>query len=462
MFAPKGWGKRWALLIGGDYAVCICAAYWAFARTGAFDFGLARPAHYQAGASVLAGTHLTTLYFRDLYQIDRRRTRAWVASAVLTASANAAVVVAVVAFMVSIVDYGRRFYIVYMLVSTSLLVVWRVAVTRAIFDRTRVGVMVWGCTEHAPRLAQEVERLRHLGYRFLGFASWDEGVNHRVGPAQPASYPIQPVSSIADLTRRFKPDILVLLDDGSRLPDTSELVKCRAHGVDVLDFETFCERNTGRLPLPFVRESWLLYAPGFADPRWQRLLKRGFDIIAAAALAIITLPLSLAVAIAIKLDSAGPVFYAQDRVGLDGRRFRVRKFRSMCLNAERNGAPVWASTADPRATRVGRLIRRLHIDELPQLLAVVRGEMSLVGPRPERPELVAQLREALPYYDYRHLVRPGLTGWAQVCCPYGASVDDAREKLCYDLYYIKNWSLVFELQIILQTVKVVIFGRGAR
>jgi lipopolysaccharide/colanic/teichoic acid biosynthesis glycosyltransferase len=134
----------------------------------------------------------------------------------------------------------------------------------------------------------------------------------------------------------------------------------------------------------------------------------------------------------------------------------------MCLNAERNGAPVWASTADPRATRVGRLIRRLHIDELPQLLAVVRGEMSLVGPRPERPELVAQLREALPYYDYRHLVRPGLTGWAQVCCPYGASVDDAREKLCYDLYYIKNWSLVFELQIILQTVKVVIFGRGAR
>ncbi len=463
MFAPKGLGKRWALLIGGDLAVSTWAAYYAFGATAQSDFSFPSPENYHLAALTLTTIYLTTFYFQDLYQITQRRTRAWVASSVLTASAKAAVLVAIVTFAVPGFDYGRRFYIAYVLSSSTVLLLWRVAVNRMIFDRLSIGVMALGFTEYAPLLAQEAERLGHLGFRFLGFASYADGANRNLIPvAAPRSYPIQQVSSIDDLTRRFNPNILVLLGDGAHAPSVRELVKCRAHGIQVFDFETFYELTTGKLPLPFVRESWLLYAPGFAGSPWQRLIERGLDIAAAMIIGLVTMPVSIVAAIAIKLDSAGPVFYAQDRVGLDGRVFRVRKFRSMRRDAERNSGAVWASAEDPRVTRVGRVLRKLRIDELPQLLNVVRGDMSLVGPRPERPEIVARLSEEIPYYDYRHFVRPGLTGWAQVCYPYGASVQDAREKLCYDLYYVKNWSLFFDLQIVLQTVKVVIFGRGAR
>ena len=461
MFAPKGLGRRWALLIGGDVAISTWAAYYAFGENGQIGLSFPSPEHYHLAALTLTTMYLGLFYFQDLYEITRRRTRAWVATSVLTASAKATVLVAIVAFAIPAFDYGRRFYLVYMLSSSTVLLLWRVAVNRLIFDRLSIGVMAFGFAEYAPLLAEEAERLGQLGWRFLGFASYADGASRSlIAGAQP--HTIHQVSSIDDLTRRFNPNILVLLGDGDHAPSVRELVKCRSRGIQVFDFETFYELTTGKLPLPFVRESWLLYAPGFAGSHWQRLIERGLDIVAALALALATLPLSLATAIAIKLDSEGPVFYSQDRVGLDGAVFRVRKFRSMRQDAERTSGAVWASAEDPRITRVGRVIRKLRIDELPQLLNVLRGDMSLVGPRPERPEIVARLSEEIAYYDYRHFVRPGITGWAQVCYPYGASVGDAREKLCYDLYYIKNWSLFFDLQIILQTVKVVIFGRGAR
>jgi len=179
-------------------------------------------------------------------------------------------------------------------------------------------------------------------------------------------------------------------------------------------------------------------------------------------LLVLTLPIALIAAIAVKLDSPGPIFYQQDRLGMGGQVFRIFKFRSMRVDAESSTGAAWATPRDPRVTHVGRLMRLLRIDELPQLFNVIRGDMSLVGPRPERPEIVARLVPTIPLYNHRHTMRPGITGWAQICYQYGATVEDAREKLCYDLYYIKNWSLFLDLQIMLQTMKVVLYGRGAR
>jgi exopolysaccharide biosynthesis polyprenyl glycosylphosphotransferase len=206
----------------------------------------------------------------------------------------------------------------------------------------------------------------------------------------------------------------------------------------------------------------LVFAPGFIRSPSRTLFKRLVDIIGAVMIGVLSLPISVIAAIAIKLESPGPVLYSQDRVGLRNRVFRVYKFRSMRDGAEESTGPVWAAQNDPRATHVGRILRRLRLDELPQLFNVLRGDMSLVGPRPERPELVRELAQALPLYDYRHCVRPGLTGWAQISSPYGASVEDSREKLSFDVYYVKNWSLAFDLQIMIETFKVMMLGRGAR
>ena len=233
-------------------------------------------------------------------------------------------------------------------------------------------------------------------------------------------------------------------------------------GIGVNDCESFYELITGKLPVTELRHTWLVFAPGFTRRRWSLAAKRLTDIVSGCALLLLTSPISLITAIAVKLDSPGPVFYQQDRVGLGGLVFRIFKFRSMYVDAEAKTGAIWAAQRDPRVTAVGRFIRRMRIDELPQLMNVIRGEMSLAGPRPERPEMVANLSRTIPLYSHRHSMRPGLTGWAQVCYPYGATVEDATEKLGYDLYYIKNWSLLLDLQIILQTMKVVLYGRGAR
>jgi exopolysaccharide biosynthesis polyprenyl glycosylphosphotransferase len=233
------------------------------------------------------------------------------------------------------------------------------------------------------------------------------------------------------------------------------------------DSASFYERLTGKISMQQMRPSGLIFSVNASQsrPAWRvNLTRRGrrlFDLALAAAGLVLAAPLMLLTALAIKLDSRGPVFYTQERVGLHNRNFRIIKFRSMHPDAEKDGA-VWARERDPRVTRVGRIIRKLRIDEAPQFINVLRGEMSLIGPRPERPVFVAQLEREIPYYSQRHLVKPGITGWAQVCYPYGASLADAREKLQYDLYYIKNQSLVLNAIILLETARIVLFGRLSR
>jgi sugar transferase (PEP-CTERM system associated) len=261
--------------------------------------------------------------------------------------------------------------------------------------------------------------------------------------------------------RSHASEIVVALEDRRGLP-VSQLLRCKTDGIHVIDYQTFCERETCRLDLDELKPSWLIFGSGFARGFFTDLLKRGFDITVSSALLLITLPFTILTAILVKLESRGPVLYRQERVGLHGKTFMVLKVRSMRQDAETAGSPQWARLRDPRVTRVGAFIRKTRIDELPQLINVLRGDMSFVGPRPERPFFVDQLSETIPFYSERHCVKPGITGWAQVNYPYGASLEDARQKLSYDLYYVKNHSLFLDFIILLSTVRVILMQQGAR
>jgi sugar transferase (PEP-CTERM system associated) len=240
------------------------------------------------------------------------------------------------------------------------------------------------------------------------------------------------------------------------------LLDLKLRGVRIFDELSFCEQHLGRINLDRVDVRWLIFADGFSRTRLGDVLKRLADLVISMAVLCLTLPLMLVTALLIKLDSPGPIFYRQERVGLHGRTFTLFKFRSMALDAEAGGRPRWASQKDSRITRVGAFIRSTRIDELPQLLNVLGGEMSFVGPRPERPHFVEQLAQVIPFYRERSYVKPGITGWAQVNFPYGASVEDARQKLSYDLYYVKNRSLLLDIIILFSTIRVILFREGAR
>lgn len=240
-----------------------------------------------------------------------------------------------------------------------------------------------------------------------------------------------------------------------------ELLDCKVAGIAVYDLSSFFERTQGQVPIESLRASWLIYGDGFRQGWARTAVKRTFDLAASLGLLLVFMPIMLVTGLAILIEDRGPVFYRQNRVGRGGRVFRVIKFRSMRVDAEQDGKPRWAASNDDRTTRTGRIIRRLRIDEIPQLFNVLSGEMSLVGPRPERPFFVDQLTQQIPYYAVRHSVKPGVTGWAQVRYHYGASVDDAANKLQYDLYYVKNHNLVLDTLILFETVRVVLMGEGA-
>ena len=238
------------------------------------------------------------------------------------------------------------------------------------------------------------------------------------------------------------------------------ILDCKLQGLEVEQAVESYEKFNGKVWLEGIRPDWLVYSYGFTPPKYYLQLKRGLDVFSAFLLLIVASPLMALVALAIKIDSKGDALFCQERVGWHGKSFIVLKFRTMHDNAERTTGPVWAGANDSRITRLGKWLRKFRLDELPQLLNVVRGEMSLVGPRPERPHFVTLLKASVPYYGLRHCVKPGVTGWAQVLYPYGASVEDAYEKLQYDLYYAKHMSLGFDLRILIKTVRVVLFGRG--
>jgi len=270
--------------------------------------------------------------------------------------------------------------------------------------------------------------------------------------------------TICQMARRLDVDELVVaLEDRRNVLPVQDLLECRLNGTSVTELPTFLERETGKVKLDLIHPSWLTYMPGFFHRGVvRRVTKRFLDILGVLGLLPLAAPLMGLTALAILLESGAPVLFRQNRVGEGGRIFTLLKFRSMWTDAEKDGQARWAAEGDPRITPLGRSLRKFRLDELPQLFNILRGDMSFVGPRPERPEFEVDLRRDLPYYPERHLVKPGLTGWAQISYPYGASEKDAFEKLQYDLYYVKNFSLFLDLMILLQTAETVLWGKGAR
>lgn len=271
------------------------------------------------------------------------------------------------------------------------------------------------------------------------------------------------VSDLAQVARKTGADALVVSFPERRgtMPVT-EIMRCRMQGIPVMDVPTFYERATRKLYIETITPSWFIFAAGFRHSGLSRAVKRLFDIVASAIGLVLCAPLFPFLALGIRLDSPGPVFFRQTRTGLGGRSFMLLKFRTMRVDAEAQSGPAWARKHDPRVTAFGRFLRQTRLDELPQLVNVLAGDMSLVGPRPERPEFIRLLQTSIPFYSERHSVKPGITGWAQVRYPYGASVEDALEKLRYDLYYIKNRSILLDMEIVLRTIGVVLSRSGAR
>ena len=289
------------------------------------------------------------------------------------------------------------------------------------------------------------------------------GPNERE-PAVPSHEILELDDTLPRMAHRLGVDeiVVALTERRSGSMPLRQLLDCKVSGTKVYDLNTHFEKTLGQIRIDFLSASWLIFGDGFNQGAWRTGVKRVFDILSATILCVLSAPLMLVAALCIKLESAGPLLYRQDRVGQNGRSFTIAKFRSMRTDAEKDGTPRWASANDDRVTRVGHIIRRLRIDELPQLFNVLRGDMSLVGPRPERPFFVDQLTQEIPFYALRHSVKPGVTGWAQVRYPYGATVEDSQEKLQYDLYYVKNHTLFLDLVVLIETVGVVLTGKGAR
>lgn len=318
-------------------------------------------------------------------------------------------------------------------------------------------VLVLGVGERALQIENLRRASDRVGITLIGY------VDIGIGPQMVNSASvIRPTGSLLELARRFAADeIVIAIDDRRKGLPINEILDCKMDGIGILEEGTFLERQLGKIRLDALHPSQVIFSDGFTQAVLKKTEKRILDVAIASLLLLLSLPLFILAALAIYLESGGPILYRQQRVGLRGQVFDIFKFRSMRVDAERNG-PVWAAQGDSRTTRIGRIIRRFRIDELPQLLNVLKGDMSFVGPRPERPEFVADLSRAIPYYELRHHVKPGITGWAQISYPYGASIKDAREKLQYDLYYLKNYSIFLDINILLQTAQVILLGKGVR
>ena len=322
----------------------------------------------------------------------------------------------------------------------------------------RPRVLVLGTGSRVARFAELAQR--NCSHVVVGFVATRPGAHY---VPESMVMELAPGESLLDLVQRHRVEQVVTAVRDRRDGGTviQELLKCKLRGIKIVELSSFFESEYRQVLLESLNPAWIVFGDGFKQGAVRELLKRLFDLVVSAVLLILALPVIVVAALAILLESGGPVLYRQERVGQNGRRFTIYKLRTMVADAER-GTPRWAAANDNRTTLVGRFLRKFRIDELPQIFNVVKGDMSFVGPRPERPFFVDQLAQQIPYYALRHNVKPGITGWAQVRYPYGANLDDAVGKLQYDLYYVKNGSLFLDLLILLATVEVVLWGKGAR
>jgi sugar transferase (PEP-CTERM system associated) len=398
-------------------------------------------------------------YYNDLYDLTVVQSNRELVVRLLQAAGAATIVLAVACVIVPTLILDPGTFVTALGVFVVAVLTWRITFNHLARDpHLEERVLIVGTGKTARVLAQQIGTNQDFAYRLVGF------VDERETGSFVRRHDILGVADDIDrivASRHVDRIVVGLSDRRGRLP-IEALLRAKMSGVRVEDATTTYERLTGKILIDDLKPSWLIFSDGFRASRLTRFVKRMLDLSCSIILAISTAPLMLLTAVAVKLDSAGPALYSQERVGENGRIFKIYKFRSMRSDAEKAGTPLWARDKDDRITRVGRFIRKTRLDELPQLWNVMRGDMSFVGPRPERPFFVEQLAREIPFYLQRHAVRPGLTGWAQVKYQYGSTVEDAMEKLRYDLYYIKHLSVFFDLTIALDTVKVILFGKGAK
>ncbi len=394
-----------------------------------------------------------------MYGTEALRWLGFASARLLAAISLGVIFLSLLSFLLPTATLWRANSLYAMILAVVAIFLIRLAATQvAGADVFRRRILVLGAGPRAARLAELAER-PGSGLSIVGHIAMSDAER-----AVPGALHRGTVANLAEHAIALNAGEVVLAMEERRgsLP-LADLLRVKTTGVHVNDIASFIERETGRVDLATTNPSGLIFSDGFsAGQRLSKAGKRLFDIVASLIVLVIGLPLVLIAALAVKLDSKGPVFYRQTRVGLFGAPYDVVKIRSMRTDAEAAGKAVWASENDPRITRVGKIIRQTRIDELPQLWCVLKGDMSFVGPRPERPSFVEELTRDLPFYAERHMVKPGLTGWAQINYPYGASVEDARAKLEYDLYYAKNYSPFLDLLILLQTVRVVLWPEGVR
>jgi sugar transferase (PEP-CTERM system associated) len=376
----------------------------------------------------------------------------------LICQAAAAPLVAAGGYALPSLRLGRLAFLELGIIVTLGLLVWRASwLGPWSLARMTVRVLVVGSGPIGKSIA-DLGPVSARPFKIIGYLDDDPAAGDSIPVGHELLGKIADLSAIVEETR---PDVVVVVqqDRRGRFP-ANPLLECRLRGIAVEDWPTFYEKATGKILVTELRPSWLIFSDGFVKTARTEIIKRLFDVTLASAGLILAAPAMALVAIAIKIESAGPVFYRQPRSGQNGCVFILNKFRSMREDAEEGTGPVWAQQGDSRVTRVGALLRRTRLDELPQLFNVLLGHMSFIGPRPERPEFVHALQKEIPYYMKRLSMKPGITGWAQVKYRYGSSVEDSLEKLQYDLYYIKNLSLFLDLLILLNTVQVVLFARG--
>jgi sugar transferase (PEP-CTERM system associated) len=406
------------------------------------------------------GVLLVCLYFNDFYDLTIVRSGREVVVRLFQASGAASILLALIYFVLPALAVQHRAFFPSILLFLVAILTWRLAFNVLIrTPRLVENVLIVGTGPLAIAVARQIFEQHNFAYRIVGFAA--EGA---LPPTVLSGSPrvLGPVSETGALVTRYGVDriIVAVSDRRGQLP-VDELVLAKLSGVEVEEASTTYERLTGKLMLENIKPSSVIFSDGFRVSRWRRTVKRAADIVFSfVGLVLSAVPMALT-AVAVWLESGGPVIYRQERVGQHGHPFTLFKFRSMRLDAETD-VPIWAQAADDRVTGVGRFIRLTRLDELPQFFNVLRGDMSFVGPRPERPYFVELLAREIPFYHERHAVKPGVTGWAQVKYRYGASIEDATEKLRYDLYYIKHLSVVFDLTIAFDTVKVILFGKGAQ
>jgi sugar transferase (PEP-CTERM system associated) len=452
------------LLVWGDFLLVLAASLLtrqvlAWAGTSSDDAFYVAVVHGLAMASIV----VISFYYSDLYALDQTLSLHELSHRFAAGLGTACIVIGVISYPIP--NFGKSIYVSEMLAMGISLALWRFGFMGVIKQASiRAKVLIVGTRAIGKLVAEELYLKRKLGMEVVGFVSESAGqLALSYGNPKRVEIPIFAPASLSGLiaSSRVNRVLLAGADVGQR-SYFKELVSVRAMGVPIEDCHSFYERLTSKIAITDLPPEWIALSNGFRRDRIILAAKRVIDILAAFFGLMLSTPLMLLTAIAIKLESPGPILYRQERVGQNERHFTLLKFRSMANDAEAGVGPVWAAENDPRMTRIGVIIRKLRIDEIPQMINVLKGEMSFVGPRPERSFFVERLKENIPYYDLRHSVKPGITGWAQICYRYGDSEHDAVEKLQYDLYYIKHMSPVFDLQIIFESFKVILFGSGAR